>query len=114
MYTASEINLSKHAYFERMQQRGVQLALIDLWVSYGASVHQHNGCIRWSLNKGALERMLRDGVPKQLILLAEKKRNLCVVTNTEENFVKTVIQQHRQRRSYRCKAGKRTSNKVYH
>lgn len=114
MYTTNQITISKHANFERMQQRGVQPELIPLWMAYGICQHQHNGCIRWCINKSAIERMLRDGVSKQLILLAEKKRNLCVVTNTEENFVKTVVQEHRQRRSYRCKSSKHQANKVYH
>lgn len=89
-----------HARQERMQQRGAQTMFVELVRDYGECAYLHNGCQRYFFTKKSFVNMAKDGLPKSLIVGAEKKKNLSIVITTDSDCVVTVVQGHCIRRSY--------------
>ena len=91
---------TNHAREERMQQRGAQAMFVELVRDYGDFAYLHNGCQRYFFTKKSFLNMAKDGLPKSLIVEAEKKKNLSIVITTDSDCVVTVVQGHCVRRSY--------------
>lgn len=93
--------LSKHTAHERMQQRGVSSALLELLDQFGETEYGHGKALHLYLTRRSIERMYRAGIAKHLIQQAETHKNLRVVVACDNGNAITVKYARRNKRAFK-------------
>lgn len=90
MKTLNSITYHDHAFYQRMPQRGVDPGLVELLVTYGEYVYQHDGTELHFFTSKSLKRMESSGCDRRLLAVAQRHRTLTAVLDVSNQVVITV------------------------
>ncbi|MFN4179964.1 MAG: DUF4258 domain-containing protein [Armatimonadota bacterium] len=92
MLAVGDLLLSEHARI-RMHQRAIKPWMVEVALTYGETIFDGHGCIRYTVTDKALENTPYEDDREQL-------RGLCVVVSLSDGAIVTVEWVHNLRRKY--------------